>query len=752
MKHISIHVGLAALALGSTWAAQPELADCVNPFIGSITQSRARRSASQGKTTPACTTPYGLVQLGPDSVTGGDNGSGYNHEHTTLQGFSFTHLSGVGWYGDLGNFLVTPATGPLRTSYGETDKPGTGYLSRKTNEIARAGYYAVTLADYGIRAEMTAAPHSGILRFTYPAAERSRIQVDLARRVGGTSVRQAVKVVGDRVIEGWMRCTGEGGGWGDGHGKPDYTVFFHAEFSRPLKDFGVWSVAIPDGQRRRHQAFDPAFLKAMEGAQVLPGCREREDKHLGFYADFPTQAGERIQFKAGISFVSVEGARNNLQAEIPDWDFGRVEAAARAGWERELSRIAVAGGAADQRIAFYTAMYHAMIDPRAFADLDGSYPGGDGQVHKTDRYTRRSIFSGWDVYRSHFPLMTIIAPRVVTDMISSLSDLAIENKSGYLERWLFLNAYSGCMNGNPAVPVIVDAYRKGLRNFDVEQAYLLARQTCEKIGPGDKGFVPGRLSDTTEYNLDEWCLAQFARALGRDDDAKRFTARSEGWRNLYDADKGWFKGQCVEANPEQQGWFVPHDVPGLIQQVGGPEKFVARLEAFFAKTPDVARWNEFYNHANEPVHLVPFLFNRAGAPWLTQKWVRHICEKAYGADVYGLCGDEDVGQMSAWYILCASGIHQACPGDPRYELFTPLFDTVRIRIDPVYGADKSFTISAKHNGPGPRYIQSAKLNGKPFDRCWLDHAEIVAGGTLELELGTEPNKAWGLAPEAPVNR
>lgn len=747
--------------LATIRGAALEPVDEVNPFIGTVTQSSVRNTSSQGKTFPGAATPYGLVQLSPDSVTGGDNGSGYNWEHSTLQGFSFTHMSGVGWYGDLGNFLVVPTIGPLKTSYGETGKPGSGYLSRKADENATAGYYAVKLADYGIRAELAAAPHSGILRFTYPQDEHARIQIDLARRVGGTSVMQAVKVVGKNAIEGWMRCTAEGGGWGDGGGHPNYTVYFHAEFSRPLKNFGVWSVDIPKGARRHHQDFDAGFLKAMEGANVLPGCREQQGEHLGFYAEFPAQAGEQILLKAGISFVSITGARKNLRAEIKDWDFDNVRAGARKQWQNELSRITVEGGTKEQRVAFYTALYHAMIDPRAFADVDGAYPGGDGKTHKTAKYTRRTIFSGWDVYRSAFPLMTLVAPQIVTDTINSLSDLAIESNRNYFERWEFLNAYSGCMNGNPAVTVVADAFKKGLKGFDIAQAYDLSCKTCERFGNGTLGYKPGQISDTLEQGLDEWCLSEVAKALGKEKDARVYGERSGAYRKLFNPETGWFapkdgRGQfipqpkgrldergCVECNAFQQGWFVPHDISGLIALLGGRDRFAALLEEFFEKTPDVTRWNDYYNHSNEPVHLVPFLFNRAGAPWLTQKWARFICEKAYGSDVYGLCGDDDVGQMSSWYVLAASGIHQACPGDMRYEVFTPLFDKVDIRIDPVYGRGKVFSIVAHNNGPGPRYIRSARLNGQRFNRCWLDHKEIVSGGVLELELSTEPNRDWG---------
>ena len=720
--------------------------DFVNPFIGAITESRKIGSASRGKTFPGAATPFGLVQLSPDTISEGDNGPGYNFEHETIMGFSFTHMSGIGWYGDLGNLLVMPTTGPLKTSYGETNKPGSGCLSRKADETASAGYYAVTLSDYGIRAELTAAPRSGMLRFTFPENQQSRIQLDLARRIGGTAVAQSVRVVSANAVEGWMRCTREGGGWGNGDGQPNYTVYFHAEFSKPMADFGVWEAAIPEGKPRKRQQHDPAFLETMAKAAVIPGCREREGKHIGFYTGFPTTAGEQVLMKAGISFVSIKGARENLRHDISGWDFDKVRSAARELWQRELSRITVSGGTPQQRVAFHTAMYHAMIDPRCFADADGSYPGGDEArtPRRTDRYTRRTIFSGWDVYRSHYPLMTLIAPGVVGDSISSLCDLADESGKGYLERWEFLNAYSGCMIGNPAVIAINDAYQKGLRNFDVEKAYRLSKQTCEKINAGEKGFS-GNLSDTGEYNLADWSLSRFAGSLGKTEDAARFLGRSRGWRQLYDPATGWFKGGCVESNPNQQGWFVPHDIPGLIGQVGGQEKFLTRLTDFFARTPDVTKWNELYNHANEPVHFMPFLFNRAGAPWLTQKWVRFISERAYGDDPYnGLCGDEDVGQMSAWFILAASGLHQACPGDTRYELFTPLFDRIGIRIDPVYGKDRTFVITTRGNGPGERYIRSATLNGKPLNRCWLSHREIVAGGTLEFDLSAEPNKSWGL--------
>jgi len=673
-----------------------------------------------------------------------------------------------------------PTTGPLKTWYGDTNHPGTGYLSSYSHatETAQTGYYAVTLDDYKIRAEMTAAAHSGILRFTFPKNPRSRIQIDLARRVGGTSLQQSVKVIDDHTIEGSILCTPEGGGWGHGASIP-YTVYFHAEFSAPFKNFGVWSATLPQGPYNRIIE-KPAFAEACKNAQVIPSCKEMQGRHLGFYAEFPTQTDEKISLKAGISFVSIQGAASNLKAEIPAWDFEKVQQQAKQSWASALERMSVEGGTDDQKSAFYTALYHALLDPQIFADLNGDYPGGDGKIHPTTQFTKRTIFSGWDVYRSEFPLLTLIAPGIVNDTINSFVELADQNGTHYYDRWEFLNAYTGCMNGNPTVVVINDAYQKGIRGYDVAKAYDYAVNTCERNGNGARGYVPvsaNSLSATLEYANDDWNLSRFAAKLGKTDDAAKYAARSQNYRNLFDPDvpwtykatdsdahpewKGWFNAKdrdgkwipwdgllstkiVQEATVYQQGWFVPQDIPGLIDLLGGREMFIAKLSDFFDRTPNVGQWNDYYNHPNEPVHLVAFLFNRAGAPWLTQKWIR-VIDDAYKAGPEGLCGDEDVGQMSAWFVLAASGLHQACPGDLRYEIFSPLFDKVTIRLDPKYTQGGSFTITAKNNSPANVYIQSASLNGQPLDRCWITYQEIVAGGTLDLTLGPQPNKKWGLA-------
>ena len=771
-----LSAGLLMASLRALLAAG-EPADYVNPFIGAGSMEGTFKNSCHGKNFPGAATPAGMVQLSPDTITGGDNGGGYSCVHTTVHGFSVNHMSGVGWYGDLGNFEVMPTTGPLKTYWGQTDKPGTGYLSAldKKTEVARAGYYAVTLTDYQVRAELTAAPHSGILRFTFPDQAQSRIQIDLSHRIGGTSLHQSVKVVGDNAIEGEIVCTPEGGGWGHGGGRANFTVYYHAEFSRPLKQFGVWSAALPPGPYNNILG-QPEFIHACETAEVTPDCREKTGAHLGFYTEFPTRSAEPVLLKTGISYVSLAGARANLQAEISDWDFDRVREKARQDWNRELGRITVAGGTEAQRITFYTAMYHAMIDPRIFADVNGDYPGGDGQIHPTRKFTKRTIFSGWDVYRSEFPLLTLIAPEVVNDEINSWVELAEQNGRHTFDRWEMLNAYSGCMNGHPALTVLNDAYQKGIRGYDVEKAYAYAANTTAGTKNGTLGFSPDSLAGTVEEGIADWNLSRLALSLGKTADAAKYQAWSLAYRNLFDPEvpwtydkdgkvsrpewKGWFHAKdkagqwqpwegltshrgCVEGSLYQYGWQAPHDVPGLIRVLGGKELFIAKLSDFFDRVPKLSVWNDYDNPSNEPSHLLPFLFNRAGAPWLTQKWVRRICTEAYGPDYNGLCGDEDEGQMSAWFVLAASGIHQACPGDTRFELFTPLFDQVTLKLDPKYTHGGTFRIIAHNNSPQNSYIQSAKLNGQPLERCWLDYKEITAGGTLDLNLGPEPNPLWG---------
>ncbi len=535
----------AVLLFSEVLMGQPKPLEYVNPFIGASTSvGAAGIYHGLGKTFPGAATPFGMVQVSPNTITGGDNGSGYSYEHTSIEGFALTQMSGVGWYGDLGNFLIMPTTGDLKTSAGKPEGSVKGYRSlyAKESEKASAGYYSVRLTDYNILAEMTAMPHSGMLRFTFPQNRQSRIQIDLARRVGGTSVLQDIKVVNKNTIEGWMKCTPEGGGWGNGAGQADYTVYFYAVFSKPLTDYGVWSAEIPDSWSRKLEDIESEKYQAVIAkAKVLKGVKEKQGKHLGFFTGFATTENEQVLMKAGISFVSIDGARTNLQKELPDWNFDKVHQQASGLWNVALSKIQVAGGTPEERTVFYTAMYHSMIDPRTFEDVDGRYPGGDGKAHQSTAYTRRTIFSGWDVFRSQMPLQTIINPSVTNDLIHSLIDLAEEKKKDYLERWEFLNAYSGCMIGSPAVSVIADALMKGIGNFDAGKAYDLSVNTGEKFGNGAAGFSPGGLSisNTLEYSYSDWCLSQMAAKLGNKEDAAKYSARAQAYKNVFDKEKGW---------------------------------------------------------------------------------------------------------------------------------------------------------------------------------------------------------------------
>jgi predicted alpha-1,2-mannosidase len=750
-----------SLAILLSAYAQPgkEPVDYINPIIGAVTFGKKTKDAHGfGKTFPGAATPFGLVQLSPDTYTGGDNGSGYSYEHPTLEGFSFTHMSGVGWFGDLGNFLVTPTTGELMTTRGIPQEPEGGYRSRFSHEteVTQAGYYAITLDDYNVRTELTAAPRAGIIRFTFPENDCSRIQIDLSRRVGGTSTEQFVKVENENTISGWMKCPPEGGGWGAGDGNADYTVYFWCQLSKPLKEWGIWSADIPDEGRKMRHIRKPEYQDAVKNAPRFKNATGMQGRHLGFYTEFGTREGEQVLVKSGISFVSVEGARKNLKHDIDHWDFDEVRRQARALWRQAIGNVTVSGGTEAEKTIFHTALYHTMIDPRAFSDVDGNYVGADRQVHQADGFTYRTIFSGWDVFRSQFPLLTIINPALVNDEINSLLQMAELSGRGYLPRWEMLNSYSGCMLGNPAVSVIVDAYQKGIRNYDIERAFECCKNSVDTFGNQPLGFTPNSISKTLEYAYSDWCLGKFAESLGKRQIADEYGKRSTSYKNIWSEEVGWFRARdkdgawkpwkgktvhgqgCIESNPFQQGWFVPHDIDGLKELMGGQARFGKTLVSFFDDTPADFLWNNYYNHPNEPVHHVPFMLNVAGAPHLTQKWTRNICAAAYGTDAYGLCGNEDVGQMSAWYVLAAMGIHPICPGDSKYQITSPVFNKIEIRLDADYYSGKKFTIIANNNSAENIYIQSMRLNGVPLERYWIAHGEIVSGGVLEMQMGPEP--------------
>ncbi len=744
-------------------AQNKQAVDYVNPFVGASTDD----AETPGKTFPGATVPFGMTQLSPNTITGGDNGSGYSYEHKTIEGFAMTQMNGVGWYGDLGNFLVMPTMGKLKTIAGIEGKTD-GYRCAydKKTQTASAGYYSVLLTEYNIKAALTASPHGGVMRFTFPSSELSRIQIDLARRVGGTSTQQYIKIVNENTIEGWMKCTPDGGGWGDGDGKADYTLYFYTTFSKPLKNYGVWSANIAgDWKRKREDVLSQRYQDTVAHAAVFKEVKEMQGKHLGFFTEFATRDNEAVELKTAISFVSMDGAKNNYDRELSGKSFDDIHLQARKLWNDALSKMKVEGGSENDKSVFYTALYHAMIDPRTSQDIDGNYLGGDNQVHHDSNYTRRTIFSGWDVFRAQMPLLSLIMPSVNNDLINSLIHLAEETKQKWYSRWELLNAYSECMIGNPAISVIEDAYAKGIRGYDVQKGYQYSLNTAGLFDNNGKGFSPqpNSISNTLEYAYTDWCLSQFARALSKNGDADLYANKSLDYQNVFDKEKHWFRPResngdwaawpkegrladgygTVESNPYQQGWFVPQDIDGMIKLMGGKDSVRKDLVFFFNNTQPDFHWNSFYNHANEPVHHVAFLFNYLDAPWLTQKWTRTICKNAYANNAEGLVGNDDCGQMSAWYVLAACGLYQVCPGNLRFDITSPVFNKISIQTDKQYAKGKIFTIIAKGNSSENIYIQKAFLNGRPYNKCYLNYSDIINGGTLELVMGKAPNKNWG---------
>ena len=770
MKRVLYILALALLAV-SCDKVEDGAARWVNPFIGASTSvDAAGVYHGLGKTYPGATTPFGMTQVSPNTITGGDNAPGYSSEHTTIEGFAMTQMSGVGWYGDMGNFLVMPTTGELHTIAGREDGSVKGWRSRydKSSESAEAGWYGVRLTDYDIYAESSATPHCGVLRFTYPKSDLSRVQVDLARRVGGCSEEQYVKVESDRAFSGWMRCTPQTGGWGNGDGKVAYTLYFYAELSRSVDEWGFWSADIPDGwARKNNDVVTPEYLAKVAEAAIIRGEKELRGEHIGIFGEFDTRKGEQVELKVGISYVDAEGAKRNFDAEVANKNFNKVRKEAFEQWNNALARVEVEGCTDVDKRIFYTALYRTMLEPRIHTDVDGRYVGGDFKVHNADdKFVKRTLFSGWDVFRSQMPLQTIINPSVVNDVICSLMEQARTSGRQYYERWELFNSYTGCMLGNPALSVLADAYAKGIRNYDVEEAYRYAVNSSAEFGNGELGYtVSGTsISHTLEYAYFDWCIAQLAKALGKSDDVETYMLKSQAWRNLFDDEKGWFRPRkadgewvewpenartkewygCMEATPYQQGWFVPHDIDALADKLGGRELAVADLENFFEKAPADMHWNAYYNHANEPVHHVPFMFNRLGAPHLTQYWSRFICRQAYADKVEGIVGNEDAGQMSAWYVLAAMGLHPVCPGEERIEITSPVFESVTISLDKEYAQGGKFVVRALDNSPENVYIQSAKLNGEPYNKCYINFRDIAAGGELELQMGAEPNPEWGV--------
>lgn len=742
-----------AIVIDST----PTRVSQVNPFIG---------TGGHGHTFPGATTPYGMVQLSPDTRTlGWDACGGYHHSDSSILGFSHTHLSGTG-IGDLGDILFMPFVGEAQTKAGSVEDPDSGYRSRFSHddENAEPGYYRVQLSDDNIEAELTATQRAGFHRYTFPSGSDTSLVIDLAHTIHGhQNPVTELRVINDREIEGYKRTRG----WASNH-----HVYFHAKFNRPFQcelfengkaRSGKWSVA--SGNTQAVLRFEPSDQsQASNGGTVMA--------------------------KVGISAVDYEGARNNVETEITDWDFDTVRQTASENWEQQLSKITVSGSSQDDRTIFYTALYHTSISPNVFTDCDGRYRGMDQQIHTATEGPMYTVFSLWDTFRAFHPLMSIVDPNRDQEFIRTL--LTQYDQGGTLPKWELAGNYTGTMIGYHAVPVIVDAYKKSIVGFDVEKAYeamvksaharpddfLFPSETVrEKLNPKAKhyndtlGFVPCDLenesvSKALEYAYNDWCIAEFAEALGKTEDAAKYRECASRYQQYYDASTGFMRGrnedkswktpfnprfsqhrkdEYTEGNAWQWTWFVPHDVPGLVDLMGGETAFQTKLDRLFTEdssvdgeesSVDISGLIGQYAHGNEPSHHITHMYNHVGQPWKTQKLVDEILTTLYFNDPNGLSGNEDCGQMSAWYILNAMGFYSFCPGDPTYSIGRPMFDEVRIEL----AEGKSFSIRAANNNAANKYIQSAKLKGKDLKSPFFTHEQLLQGGTLEVEMGPDPNQ------------
>ena len=705
----------------------------VNPFIG---------TDFTGNTYPGAQAPFGMVQLSPDNgLPGWDRISGYFFPDSTIAGFSHTHLSGTG-AGDLYDISFMPVTLP----YKEADAPlGIHSLFSHDEETASAGYYQVRLKDYNINVELTATERCGIQRYTFPEADAA-IFLNLRKAMNWDftndtriEVVDSVTIQGYRFSDGWAR---------------DQHIYFRTRFSKPFASVQLDTAAvIKDGKRI--------------GSSAIARF------------DFHTSAGEQILVTTAISGVSMEGAARNLAAEAPADDFDKYLAVTRKNWNEQLSKVEIKSNDIDEKVKFYTALYHSMLAPTIYSDMNGAYYGPDKQVHQADGWTNYSTFSLWDTYRAAHPLYTYIEPQRVNDMVKSF--LAFSEQNGRLPVWNFYGSETDMMIGYHAVPVIVDAYLKGIGDFDPKKALAACVATANideyrGIGLYKKyGYVPydvtdhynsenWSLSKTLEYAYDDYCIARMAEKLGEKQIADEFDKRSLNYKNVYNSQTTFMqprnnKGSFIEnfspddytphiceSNGWQYFWSVQQDVDGLISLVGGKERFAQKLDSMFTYNPsadeDLPIFSTGmigqYAHGNEPSHHVIYLFNAIGQPWKTQKYAAEVMHELYKNTPAGLCGNEDCGQMSAWYVFSAMGFYPVDPISGKYEIGTPMYPEMKMHL----ANGKTFTILAPAVSKENIYIQSVKLDGKPYDKSYITHEQIMNGSIFEFEMGNKPGKVW----------
>ena len=716
-----------------------DLTQYVDPYIG---------TGDHGHVFLGANVPFGLVQLGPTNITGGwDWCSGYHISDSTIWGFTHMHLSGTG-IGDLLDIAFMPVVGDVKLGKGEISDPNSGMYSlfdRKT-ETAKAGYYAVHLDRYNVDVELTATKRVGFHKYVFPQSDNAQIVIDLKSALNWDAPVDTYLVYeNDSTVSGYRFSKG----WAN-----DQRVFFTASFSKPMKKFLL-----------------------SEGDEVKEGT---ELKAVGVFGQalFDTKDKEEIFVKVALSPVSIENAKLNMQTELPGWNFEQTIANADKAWNEELNKVVITTDDNAVKRNFYTALYHTMIAPSEFCDVNNDYRGSDAQMHKQGAFKNYTTFSLWDTYRAAHPLMSIIHPEKMSDIVNTM--LTIYQQQGKLPVWHLMGCETDCMVGNPGISVVADAILKGYTGFDKELAFEAMKKSAmlderglkymKEYGyiPYDKGESEG-LSKAMEYAIADWSIAQVAQSMGKTEDYEYFLKRSKAYTHYFDKSTGFMRGlssdgkfrtpfnpfesvhrdnDYTEGNAWQYTWLVPHDVKGLVDLFGSKEAFVQKLDSLFVvegslgkhASPDISGLIGQYAHGNEPSHHVLYLYPYVGQPWKTADKVRQVMKELYFDKPAGLSGNEDVGQMSAWYVLSALGFYQVEPAGGKYVFGSPIVDEAIIKVKD----GKEFKIVAKNNSPVNKYIQSVTLNNKDYNEFYIDFKDIEAGGILEFEMGDKPSQTWGV--------
>ena len=729
---------IAALLLSGTPIFAQRLTSYVHPLIG---------AGGHGHVFVGASVPFGAVQVGPQNIPKGwDWCSGYHYSDSILIGFSHLHLSGTGG-GDLGDVLIMPYTGKIKTEKGTQEHHGEGYASLFSHgrEMVRPGYYSVHLDDYGVDVELTASARVGFHRYHFPPDKPARIIIDLKEGVDDHATDTYIEKVDDHTLKGYRLSKG----WAR-----DQRVYFAIRVDQVLKDVHVYNDSVK-----------------------LDGIKGRGTAIKGLITFDP--APQTLQLKVGISPVSADNALDNIDAEIPGWDFDAVAKAADEAWNRELSKIQVETPSAEDKTVFYTALYHTMIDPTLYNDHNGDYLGTDKQVYPHAAFQNYTVFSLWDTYRALQPLYTLIQPERVNDIVQSM--LAIYQQQGKLPVWHLEGCETNTMPGVSGVQVVAEAFMKGFRGFDTALAWAAVSGTTHRQDfglnydqkdeyiPCDK--VREAVAKALEYAVSNASVALMAKEMGRSADYAYYHQRLHNYRLYWDPATGFFRGKRAdgtwnpvfdpvksshpwindlsEGNHWQYLWLVPGDVEGLMGLMGGEKKFTSRLDSLFTiqappdpnAPPDIAGLIGQYAHGDEPGHHTIYLYSYAGQQWKTAEKARYILQNLYRDSVDGLSGNEDCGQMSAWYVLSAVGIYPVFPAGGLYVLGSPLFDKATLHL----AGGKTFTVEAINNAPNHPYIQSVTWNGRPYTHSYILHKDVLGGGVLRITMGEKPNETFGAA-------